>query len=303
MKEYVRIRNLKIIRLFSRLFPLKNKLNLLVPANVKQGSKIAIAYFNSWFICFDVTPKNLITIQELILMGARSIPEFFLIKKIKKILPDNIVMIDVGGNSGGIFSLFLDKSKLIYVFEPIPSLYKTIENSILVNNEKKVVLIKKALGNSNEFVSMLDNNNSSVVNGATNAEVLTVEMSALDIELKSLQKIDFIKIDVEGFELFVLEGSQKILKEKRPFLLLELHPFFIQNFDKNYTDVINFIENCNYKIEYYSFLNELRMPKYRRIFERWKGNKGKQFDSKNDFIKDLDNEVKLSSYHLFCIPL
>lgn len=50
--------------------------------------------------------------------------------------------------------------------------------------------------------------------------------------------IDWIKIDVEGMELDVLEGARKTIKESKPNLLVELHHFIDKDIQKKVIDYI-----------------------------------------------------------------
>jgi len=48
------------------------------------------------------------------------------------------------------------------------------------------------------------------------------------IETNSIQKIDLIKLDVDGFELKVLRGGQKTLQKFKPLILFELCPYVLR---------------------------------------------------------------------------
>lgn len=118
--------------------------------------------------------------------------------------------------------------------------------------------------------------------------------------LNDRQQIDFIKIDVEGFELNVLKGCVETIKKHAPLLLIELHPTFILQYGDNLIDVVDYVERLNYDITYYSFTEERRMSAVMRVVNRWLGNTGKVYRSKSSFLDDLSKEPALLSYHLLC---
>jgi FkbM family methyltransferase len=62
-------------------------------------------------------------------------------------------------------------------------------------------------------------------NNYADAQVTYVRVETLDsyVEQFHLPPPDFVKIDVEGSELLVLHGMQKILASKHPTLLIEVH--------------------------------------------------------------------------------
>lgn len=293
---------MKLIRLISGIFPLKHKLNFLIRRYLGKGTSLAIAYCDDKFICTTVSDDNRSTTEDLILMGVNGLPEYSLISKIKPLLPDGMVVIDVGGNIGTFLWQFERKSSSIIVFEPIPALNKVIQQSVIYNNSNKVRLISKAVGDTPGNVKMLNNNNSSVVSGEAGADMLNIEITTLDKELAACERIDLIKIDVEGYEVNVLRGAREVILKHKPVILVEVHPVYLENYDLHHKDVIGLLESYGYIIRYFSFLEEQRMNKFQRIISRWGGNKGVEFTDKNAFLADVDKEPPLSSYHFYCVP-
>lgn len=58
---------------------------------------------------------------------------------------------------------------------------------------------------------------------------------------KKFDEPDFIKIDVEGAEFEVLKGSQKILKFKKPLILISIHSENLKN------EILFFLKKIGYK--------------------------------------------------------
>lgn len=187
----------------------------------------------------------------------------FFKKKIKK----GNVFVDVGANIGqhSIFvsKLVEDNGKVIS-FEPIKKLYSQFLKSIEVNNIKNIKPYNFACGDVNEDgqISICKNNAgaSSILTKNKNQEIQKIKIRKLDDLIKS--KVDFIKIDVEGYEPQVIFGAKNIIKKYKPKILLEYNPkiyhdkglsmfsFLIEegynftDFDtKNNTDYIAYIKN------------------------------------------------------------
>ena len=302
MTQYKTIKNLQLLRSINTLLPLKHKLKFLIRKYLISDTNLAIRYYKSEYICTTLNDINRSTIVDIILMGAHGQPEHALINTIKNKLPGNAVFIDVGGNIGTFLWQFVEKCDQVFVFEPVPRLNAVIKNSIQYNNDKKIVVISKAVGEEPGTIQMLDNNNSNIVNSNSAKNVIDVQVTTLDNELQSLPKIDFIKIDVEGYEMHVLNGAKKILDKHHPLLLVEVHPGFLKNYGKQHSGIIRFLEDKNYHIRYFSFLGEQRISRVRRIFSRWSGNKGIEFSTKEAFFEDVAKEPYLSSYHFYCEP-
>ena len=75
------------------------------------------------------------------------------------------------------------------------------------------------------------------------------KVSTLDdfiIENKIL-KVDFIKLDVDGYEYFVLKGGEKFLKKNRPPIFMELAPYLYKENGYNENDIMDLILSFGYK--------------------------------------------------------
>jgi len=144
----------------------------------------------------------------------------------KYISPD-MSMIDIGANVGN-HSIYFDKffkPKVVYAIEPIPISYKVmLMNSALnhchsINFDYIGVALSDKEGQC-EIASIEQNNY-----GAT------VLKESLDGKIKSVtgdslfsdKKIDFIKIDVEGMEIKVLEGLKETIRKNKPLIFIEVN--------------------------------------------------------------------------------
>lgn len=68
----------------------------------------------------------------------------------------------------------------------------------------------------------------------------TVDVVAVD-ELE-IGQIDFVKIDVEGFEYNVIKGMKNLLNQWRPIVYVEI-------FEENYDNVSKLLEECGYEMQ------------------------------------------------------
>jgi FkbM family methyltransferase len=144
---------------------------------------------------------------------------------------DNSVVVNVGANIG-IYAIPLARRvKKVIAFEPHPLTSKILEKSIEMNNLKNIILVKKAVGDSQKRVTynidkvpML----SKIVPQGENTNitlgnVMVTETVDLDTYLKQEVKIDWLIIDAEGFEANVLNGAKKILRNNKPKIIVEAY--------------------------------------------------------------------------------
>ena len=146
---------------------------------------------------------------------------------------ENSHFIDVGANFG-YFTLLaaqLIKKGKIWSIEANPEIIPILR----LNTEafKNLKIINKAVGSENkkiEFYLADDFVNSSVhQNLYCSEKKITVEMIKLD-DLIGDQSVDFIKVDVQGDEISILEGARKIIdREKNIKIIIEWAPGWIKN--------------------------------------------------------------------------
>lgn len=138
-----------------------------------------------------------------------------------------MAVLDIGANIGT-YSLLASESSSsqILAFEPLASTFERLKLNLELNGRKNVRAFNFALGEK-DSKSQLTNNPSSCFNKITDGEqpgvdTITIEVKRGDDFLKSLNfSPDFLKIDTEGYELFVLKGLQSAL-DRVKFLFVEI---------------------------------------------------------------------------------
>lgn len=124
----------------------------------------------------------------------------------------------------------------VVVFEPNPVNIQCIRQNLALNGIDNVRLEEIALGNEvGQATLRFDDRNTGrgSIDGisaeASHSAHLSVSMLRLDDWLQTAQERspDFIKIDVEGYEMAVLEGMAHTLEQNRPELWIETHAMYI----------------------------------------------------------------------------
>ena len=167
-----------------------------------------------------------------------------------KVLASNSnIALDVGANIGCTALLLGGLSKITYAFEPSPTTYSFLARNISKSGLNNIIPLNIGLGDEKgEFplaFSPSDRSGGFVSNQTRASSEHTVEKIAiyqLDEITKSLnlQNVDFIKIDVEGFEEHVLRGATQTLNKFQPVVVLELNHWCLNAFQK--TSVPDFFD-------------------------------------------------------------
>lgn len=133
------------------------------------------------------------------------------------------VVVQAGGNLG-IFPKWLSSAfKTVYTFEPEPELFGMMCHNV---PERNVVKFQAALGYERKLVNMSrvrrqqDGGNSH--EGITHVSGSGV-IPTLRVDDLGLQSCDLIYLDLEGYELYALQGARETIQRCRPVIACEIN--------------------------------------------------------------------------------
>jgi len=133
------------------------------------------------------------------------------------------VVIDAGANVG-IFSAYAAKlgARKVYAFEPVKKTFEILKRNIAANGLKGIVVpINKALGKAKgkERISYLYAGDAGAsMKLAPVRESQIADVTTIDDFMEGRGRIDFIKMDVEGYEEEVLTGGRRAIGKYKPVL-------------------------------------------------------------------------------------
>lgn len=185
---------------------------------VKFGIKLNLnlqEYLQSWIYVF----------------GAYELPT---VRFMRSYLKDGDVAIDVGGQIGYlsiIMATSANRHVQVVSFEPEPGNINSFKQNIELNTLENVTLVEKAVSDHAGKIKLYlssDRNagtHSTVfVEGNVSEEFVEIDAVTIDDEVSSrgIDRVDLIKIDVEGGEIDVIRGSVKTLMSFQPVVITEL---------------------------------------------------------------------------------
>ena len=172
-------------------------------------------------------------------------------------LKNNTIVVDVGANCGA-FCLrvahYANEKGLInfkiLAFEPNPFVYKKLLMNLAMNPQiaKYIVPVQEGLGNKEDRLTLRFNssntgNGSVLLSRGHEDDVVPVAVNTLDNYLAkstlTALPISFIKIDVEGFEPYVLEGAYCTIKKHTPALYIEVTEQWFNQLNLSQKDIFS----------------------------------------------------------------
>lgn len=168
------------------------------------------------------------------------------------------VFMDIGANAG-YFSLLASRcvgeSGRVLAVEPNPAMIEQLRQNTERNGLINVVIAEAACSDSidvrNLYVGNAYNTGNSSLSRDNLAWTKSVQVTCttadLLIERYNLQRIDLVKVDVEGAELQVLRGMTTVLKRLRPRIIIELVPSLLEGFSTTVAAINEYLAAFHYR--------------------------------------------------------
>lgn len=175
---------------------------------------------------------------------------FNLINKNNKV---NIV--DIGANVG-LYSLYAKHlpNSQFYSYEPFKFTYDLLNDNIKLNNIKNVNTYNIGLGNQKGKTILNVCLSHDGLNTMGENPLRFNDINPIEVEIDTLDnifynnniKVDFIKIDTEGYEYNILKGGEKTIKTYKPIIQLEYHETNMKQCNVKIDDLNNYIIELGY---------------------------------------------------------
>jgi FkbM family methyltransferase len=156
------------------------------------------------------------------------------------------VALDIGAHCGLWTRVLARMFRTVHAFEPVPAHRDCFAQNLADARRENVYLWPYALGNTRHHVSLHTGPSSSgdtyiKPGGEHSAQMQTLDFFE-DVNLGA-EPIDFIKIDCEGYELFVLEGGEELIRRHKPCIIVEQKPGKGRQFNLDDTAAVSLLES------------------------------------------------------------
>lgn len=149
------------------------------------------------------------------------------------------IAIQAGGNCGFYVKRYAELFDLVYTFEPDPVNFLCLNANVTSSN---VIKIQAALGDQHQCIGV--NCVTSDIGGthvSGSGSIPTWLIDDLDLPF-----CDLIHLDIEGYELYALNGAQKTIQKHQPLIALEYYEPWANRYNTNLQDIEIFLQNMGY---------------------------------------------------------
>ena len=189
-------------------------------------------------------------------------------------------VIDCGANIGyytNFLRTLVGKRGFVHAFEPVPSTFENLQRNTRqywsVNNcslnmtglykdcSKLIAYIPNSISGHASISNHLE------VWKSSSTEEISIQLTTLDsYALQNvLEKIDFIKIDIEGAEIDALRGAKITLVKHKPTLHLEVNSQLLKSTNQQPRDLIEFLKPLGYENFHYYDENPTRLKSFEKL--------------------------------------
>lgn len=165
----------------------------------------------------------------------------------KKFKRRNRFAIEIGGHVGLWAVDICNNFEFVEIFEPVEEFRKCLLQNLKDRNIDNYKIQPFALG-SKEHQAHIH------IDPTRSGDTHINENSKTVIDVKKLDNfnydhVDFIKIDTEGYEYYVLKGAEETLKKHNPMIVVEIKDKHLQRFNSSAKEIHNYLTSLNYTLD------------------------------------------------------
>ena len=212
--------------------------------------------------------------------------EFF-----KTVVRDGMVVLDIGANIGHhtvVYSKLVGESGYVLAFEPQKLIANFAISNLTINGCQNADVLRVALGAEEGTIHMypidygtrtnfgalgVDHTTANVEEAPGETVMVSTVDNVINEKYAHFDRVDFMKIDVQSYELYVLKGATETIERFHPMIFLEIAPHWMKIAGYEYTEVYDFLRSRGYVFDHLD-----GTPASADSFKKWSGREGEEWD-------------------------
>lgn len=201
--------------------------------------------------------KNAIALYKPLYSIFKKRQDAFEIELLQQHIGEGNNVLDIGANIGFYASILSDlvgKNGRVHCFEPDLINFKHLQRR--VQTLSNVTINQKAVGSKTEKIKIYTSKELNVDHRTYQPEVYDTEkeIEAMSVDdyvfLKKIDKIDFIKIDIQGYEMQAIRGMEKTLNSNPNIKLIsEFWPYGLRTAGSSLSEYYNYLVQLGFNIQ------------------------------------------------------
>lgn len=175
----------------------------------------------------------------------------------ERMVAEDSVVVDIGANIGYYSLVAAAKARAgkVFAFEPHRGSFRQLQDNIqlngLTNIEPVPFAVTRSAGTTSLFLAPADNSGMTSLQRGGGPDWNTQPITTLSLdtwaEERNINRIDLIKMDIEGSELEALNGMTTVLQQKRPAILIEIADVLLRRHGGCKEDVYALMKKFGYR--------------------------------------------------------
>lgn len=216
---------------------------------IKQAKIFIFKFANKFY-------KNFFSIYKPLYFFYKRISDRKKIAFLESVVKPGMTIVDIGANIG-FYTLFFSKlagpEGKVYAFEPDEINFKHL--LAITAGCKNVVAVKKAVGDFTGEIKLYASEDLNVDHQAYDSgegrKTIMVDSIALDDYFDENDKIDLIKIDIQGYDFNALKGAKKTIRRQKDLLFLgEFWPYGLKKAGSSSSEYFGLLKELDFKVKF-----------------------------------------------------
>jgi len=210
---------------------------------------------------FSIIPNDKGISEELLMFRTH---EPLSTKLLFRLLEKGMYCLDLGSNIGYYACLesnVVGKNGKVIAIEPSPINFKYLEKNTNLQKFHNITTFNFACGDKDGKINLGISDRSNWSRVLTNdlvdsppdkvVQTVNVLLRKIDsfLDEQPIKKLDFLRMDVEGYESNIIEGCKKTLEKYKPLIHMEIHLFLV-GIEKT-KQLLKTLQNYGYEVLYY----------------------------------------------------